>query len=89
MIKAKKDDFVYVLVKGETSDDKPFWAYVAMLPPRYLEFKVVESEGNYNLHDYGTIIKSGEGKEPPDAIREYMKDKYNFDAIFEDGFKNI
>lgn len=73
-----KRDFIYVLVRGETIDNKPFWAYVAILPHRYADFKAAEQSGDYTLNDYGEIIRKGTGIEPPDETKEYMKAEYGF-----------
>jgi hypothetical protein len=34
--------------------------------------------GNINLGEFGNIIHSGFGINPPEEIKKTMKDKYNF-----------
>ena len=76
-------DFVYVLVKGVKGDGTDFWAYVGMTPEKYLAFKQVEKGGNYNLVDFGSIVKHGPGSEPPPEIVQFMKENYDFDETLE------
>lgn len=74
---------IITLVQGARTDGSPFWAYVAIPPSRYEAFKKAEATGAYRLNDYGAILRSGEGQEPPGAVRQEMMDKYGADESFE------
>ncbi len=80
---------VIMLVTGEDADGNPQWAYAKILAQNFLPFKIAEEEGNYNLSDFGEILKFGAGKEPPEDVRREMQEKHGCDENFEDSFAQI
>lgn len=75
---------VITLVRGENKAGNPQWAYAKIPAQNYLPFKMAEEQGNYNLNEFGEILKFGSGKEPPESIKQEMKEQYNCDDTFEE-----
>lgn len=73
---AEKTVFV-LLVRGESPDKKPIYAYVAVRADKLEEFMEAQKTGMFYPEDYGVIIESGEG-EPTPEIREKMEKEYGF-----------
>ena len=71
--------YALTLVKGTMADDKPFWAYVAIPLDRLNEFRAAERSGDYNLNQFGDILKFGYETAPSEAVIAEMKTLYNFD----------
>ncbi len=70
-----------------TEDNKQFWAYVAIPPSKYLEYrKKHEQGGSLNLFEYGEVIKTGWGANPSDETVQEMKEKYGTNKAFEKKF---
>lgn len=80
---------IIILVTGEDAESQPQWAYVKILAQNYVPFKTAEEKGNYNLSDYGTILKSGRGKTPPDSIRKEMHEQYGCEEDFEESLAKM
>lgn len=74
---------VIILVTGEDTDRQLQWAYVKIPAQKYVPFKKAEEKGNYSLNDFGTILKSGKGKAPSDAIKVEMQEKFGCEEDFE------
>lgn len=71
------------LVKG-VANETPFWAYMAMKPSRYKEYYQAVLEGrNLNLKDYGDVLESGWGDDPPAETHARMVEDYGFDDEME------
>lgn len=66
-----------LLVRGESPDNSPIYAYVAVRADRLEEFMAAQNSGMFFPEDYGVIIESGEG-EPADEVRERMERDYGF-----------
>ncbi|MFO1243108.1 MAG: hypothetical protein U1E36_07955 [Rickettsiales bacterium] len=73
---AEKTVFV-LLVRGESPDKKPIYAYVAVRADKLEEFMEAQKTGMFYPEDYGVIIESGEG-EPAPEVREKMEKEYGF-----------
>ena len=82
-----KNDYIFILVKGQKTDDTDFWAYIAIHPSKYEFFKIAEASGEYNLNEFGNIIRHGIGSEPPEADKTYMKQNFDFDETLEKTLK--
>jgi len=66
------DNFeIIVLSTGKMDDNSPYWAYLSILPSRYESLK--NAEPPFDLEEYGTIIKAGEGEEPPEDVKKEME----------------
>jgi len=66
-----------LLVRGESPDGKPIFAYVAVRADKLEAFMEAQKKGTFYPEDYGVIVESGEG-EPSDEIRERMEKEYGF-----------
>jgi len=63
------------LIRGK-DNDKPAWHYVLVDAFKIKELKDKEKGTNMDVTDYGTIVKSGWGTDPPAAIKEEIESKY-------------
>lgn len=78
---------IIVLCKGQDADGKPIWAYVCMKPSMVSAFKYARERGGFDVADYGTVLESGEGAEPPSSIRIRMERDYGVNhKLDENGF---
>jgi hypothetical protein len=66
-----------LLVRGESPEGAPIFAYVAVRADRLSEFMEAQKTGMFYPEDFGVIIESGEG-EPADEVRERMERDYGF-----------
>lgn len=66
-----------LLVRGESPDAKPIYAYVAVRADRLQEFMDAQKTDTFYPEDYGVIVEAGEG-EPDDVVREKMEREYGF-----------
>lgn len=72
-----------VLVQGEGQQGEAQWAYALIPSDRFMAFRMAEQAGAYNLADFGTIVCSGTGAEPPQDVRERMAEEYGCNPDFE------
>lgn len=90
---SEKDITMVSLVQGRfdagTPDEECYWAYVALYPETYEEFKTCQNNGiPCKLTDYGVILASATGEyEPSEDIKQEMEAKYNIDRNFESRFR--
>ncbi len=84
---ADKSSLLVVLSRGRTAEGKDFYAYLGILPSNYEKFRKAETEGNFSLEDYGTIIYWDYAKEPPKEIMKMMEKKYGINHNFENDIK--
>ena len=76
-------DFVIVLAQGISSDDKPYWAYIAIRPSRYADYmRAAKAHALIVFADYGTILQYGFDKEVPGYVKDKMKRRYGFDENY-------
>ncbi len=66
-----------LLVRGESPENTPIYAYVAVRADRLEEFMTAQNSGMFYPEDYGVIIESGDG-EPEQDVRERMERDYGF-----------
>lgn len=75
--------WVIMLVKGKNMRGQPRWAYAQIFLKNYGAFKAAEQKGNYDLKEFAEILKSGDGEEPPEAVRREMQEQYGCNENFE------
>lgn len=66
------------LVKGKDTTNRPAWYYVMVDKSKKDTFEHIEGKQSLNLNDYGTILHSGYGDEPPPEMKKKMEDEYGF-----------
>ena len=68
------------LVRGE-DNGRPAWHYVLLVDDDEIieMFQKEEKTGTINLADFGKVIKSGWGQDPPDDVKEWIQKKYGAD----------
>lgn len=72
-----------VLVRGEGAQGQPQWAYALIPAEQFLAFREAEAAGAYDLAEFGTVLHSGAGENPPDELVQRMAEEYGCDADFE------
>ncbi|MEZ5690369.1 MAG: hypothetical protein R3D71_01725 [Rickettsiales bacterium] len=80
---------ILTLITGTLEDGSEHWAYASIPFSKYQNFKEAEKKGNYDLADYGSILKHGVGKIPPENIIQEMKEEYGADHRFEEELEQI
>lgn len=73
-----------ILCRGRDVENKPIWAYLCIKPSMASAFKYARERGGLDIADYGTIIESGDGEEPPSDIKTRMERDYGVNHGFED-----
>jgi hypothetical protein len=69
--------------KLKAKDTTGRWAYYFVLvepqhEPAFLE--AIAGDGTVDLEDYGRVVASCYGEKPTQEVRDYLKEKYNFDV---------
>jgi hypothetical protein len=68
-----------LLVRINHSADGPAWYYLLVDPGKKAAFRrAVNGSDGFDLTDYGRVVASGHGTDPPAAVRERMKTEYGF-----------
>ena len=63
------------MVRGK---DRAVWHYVLLVDDEGIieMFLQTVQSGNVDLADFGEVIKSGWGQNPPDDVKEWIQKKY-------------
>ncbi len=75
-----------IKVTGEAKG-RPVWHYVLVDEETIKEFFDKMKEGNFDVADYGQVLKSGWGQEPPEEVQEWIKE--HFQAPSEEDYKSL
>jgi len=78
---------VIMLLYGSMDYGGPFWCYVAIKPSKFDAFKEAEAAHTIdliNFDDFGEVIVSAEGQEPPPEVTAKIAEMYgaNVDTFF-------
>lgn len=84
LVEADKSVEMLVLIAGQRQDGSDFWAYAAIPPSKYTAFTEAEAKGAYRLNDYGRVLTSGDGLQPPSGLEQQLREKYNLSTDFEE-----
>lgn len=66
-----------LLVRGESPEGDPIYAYVAVKADRLNDFMKAQQAGMFDPEEYGVVVEAGEG-EPPADVQKRMEDEYGF-----------
>jgi hypothetical protein len=66
-----------LLVRGESPEGQPIYAYVAVRADKLEAFMKAQEEGLFHPDDYGVIVEAGEG-DPDEEVRKRMEEEYGF-----------
>lgn len=66
-----------LLVRGESPEGQPIFAYVAVRADKLEAFMKAQESGMFHPDDYGVIVEAGEG-EPNEEVRQRMEEDYGF-----------
>jgi hypothetical protein len=73
---------VIMLLVGRLETGGPFWCYVAVKPSQYEAFQTAQNEGRidlYNFDEFGEVVVSAEGEQPPLKVTEEVGRMYGTD----------
>ena len=73
--KFKSGDNRIILVRGKDRGH-PAWHYVRVHDPLYDECFLQISQGSIDVADFGKVLRSGWGKDPPPETVKWIKDEY-------------
>ena len=75
---------VLTYTTGVMDDGKPYYAYIAVTPSKYVEFHSrIKSNESMILGDYGVVILSDFLPEAPTDVKEHMRKEYGFSENYE------
>ena len=74
---ASRPDCIF-LVKGKDTTNRQAWYYVLVDKAKKDMFEGIQGTQSLNLNDYGKIIFSGYGDEPPEDMKKKMEEEYGF-----------
>lgn len=66
-----------LLVRGESPEGEPIYAYVAVRADKLEAFMKAQEVGPFYPDEYGVIVEAGEG-EPSEEVRKRMEEEYGF-----------
>jgi hypothetical protein len=75
---------IMILCRGVCEAGNPCWAYMCIKPSMAKSFKEAREKGPFDIEEYGAIIESGEGLEPPDEVKRRMEHEYGMNHNYED-----
>ena len=78
-ILASRSHLVYRIDGQHQGQD--YWAYALIDAGKLDAFKKVMETGHIHVQEYGKVLAWGIGGEPPEEVRQQLKDSYNFDLI--------
>jgi hypothetical protein len=74
---------IMILVRGEYNG-KPAWAYMCIKPSMARAFSEARAKGAFDIEEFGSVIESGDGHEPPADVKQRMEREYAMNHRFED-----
>ena len=72
-----------ILCRGFDERREPIWAYLCIKPSMAKSFRDARERGNIDISEYGTVIESGDGHEPPDEVKRRMERDYGMNHLYE------
>lgn len=78
IVSSSRADNIY-LVRGHDITSRAAWYYVMVEKTKKRIFEIEAKRGQINLTDYGNILYSGYGENPPEDMKQKMKDEYGFE----------
>lgn len=76
---------IMILCRGSDEDGEDCWAYMCVKPSMAQAFKDARDKGIFDIEEYGTVIESGSGIEPPVEIKRRMERDFGMNHSYEDG----
>lgn len=69
---------IYLVKGGKDSTGRDTWFFIRVDSLKTSLFKQKIKTGSLDLQDFGEILESGYGEEPPEYIFTHMEKKYGF-----------
>lgn len=81
--------YVITFLSGIDIQRQPYWVYLAVPVENFESFTQAQDHGGFDLEEYGEVLAYGNGEEPPEDVKQAMKDNYDFDDHFENKLKSF
>ena len=78
-ILASRSHLVYRIDGQKQGQD--YWAYALIDAGKLDAFKKMMETGHIHVQEYGKVLAWGLGIDPPEEVRQMLKDSYHFDLI--------
>ena len=78
-VETSRNDTMVLVTGGQDKVGRSAWYYVQIEPTKTLQFRNTLKTGQLTLTDFGKIIYSGFGENPPEEAKRLMKEMYNFE----------
>lgn len=78
--KSKGAAEVFLVTGGSDNSGRKAWYFIRVDSPKVSAFHRAIKSGNINLDEYGEILDSGYGEQPPESVKQFMRDKYGFNG---------
>jgi hypothetical protein len=75
-VKASQSDLVYLVRGEEKHSQQAAWYYIQISGKAKAPVFLKNIKTGVNLTEYGIILHSGWGKEPPEDIKQKIKDQF-------------
>jgi hypothetical protein len=80
LAKADAESTILVYITGIVEDGRPYYAYIAVKPSLYDQFKAkCDAKAEIIPGKYGAVIATGFESSPPPEVISMMRDTYGFD----------
>lgn len=73
-----RGDTVYLVHGGADHSGQSAWYFIRVDSPKVRAFLKAIGSGSANLGQFGTVLESGYGAEPPYSIVEKMRSEYGY-----------
>jgi hypothetical protein len=77
---SSQGDYFYKVNATDATGRRAYY-YIIVDKLKLRQFLALKSDGRYDLAEYGNIIASGYGEEPPEITKKLLKEKYGFDIV--------
>jgi hypothetical protein len=77
-VQKTQGDNIYLVHGGEDHTKQSAWYFIRVDSPKIRAFLKAISAGSIDLENFGTILESGYGKEPPHSVLEKMRNEYGY-----------
>jgi hypothetical protein len=75
-VKASQSNMIYLVRAEEKPSGKPAWYYVRVHSKAKLPIFLEKVKTGLTLTDYGDVLYSGWGTEPPEEIKAKIKEQF-------------
>jgi len=78
IIQQSRGEHIYLVLGGVDKYERAVWHFIRVAPAKARAFERAINSGTIELKDYGTVLESGIGAEPPYTTVEQMRNDYGY-----------